>query len=134
MEQYDALKQDLLEREKRYWNAIKTKDAQVAARLTDDTCIIVGAQGVGEISRDAVSQMLGESTHELRSFSLDDVHFRRLSNDVVALAYKVSEELTVDGKTINLVAYDSSVWMNRDGEWVCVVHTEAPAGDPFGRH
>lgn len=31
-------------------------------------------------------------------------------------------------------AFDSSVWVHRIGHWVCAVHTESLAGDPFGRH
>ena len=134
MEKDDVLEQELLAREKQYWNAIKSKDAQVAARLTDDPCIVVGAQGVGEMSRNAVGSMLESATYALNDFSLEDVHFRRLADDVAALAYKVREDLTVDGKTIRMEAFDSSVWMKRNGNWVCVIHTESPAGDPFGRH
>ena len=134
MEQQDALKQELLAREERYWNAIKEKDSQVAAHLSDDPCIVVGAQGVSELSRSVLSKMLEGATYELEGFSLEDVHFRRLSNDVAALAYKVSEDLMVDGEKVKLDAFDSSVWMRRDGEWVCVVHTESLAGDAFGRH
>ena len=134
MEQHDALKQELLKREKQYWDAIREKDVQIAARLSDDPCIIVGAQGVGEVSRNALTKMLEGAKHDLKAFSLQDVHFRLLGSDVAALAYKVSEDLTVDGEKIKLEAYDSSVWMKRNGEWVCVVHTESPAGDPFGCH
>ena len=134
MEQQDALKQELLAREERYWNAIKEKDSQVAVHLSDDPCIVVGAQGVSEVSRSALSKMLEGATFELEGFALEDVHFRRLSNDVAALAYKVSEDLMVDGEKVKLDAFDSSVWMRRDGEWVCVVHTESLAGDAFGRH
>jgi hypothetical protein len=47
----------------------------------------------------------------------------------------VSERrLVVDGKPVKLQAYDSSVWVRRDGDWLCALHTESPAGDPFGRH
>lgn len=134
MEQHDAIKQELLERERQYWNAIREKDARVAARLSDDPCIVVGAQGVGELSRKALTRMMEQATYALQDFSLQDVHFRLLGSDAAALAYKVSEELTVDGEKVRLEAYDSSVWVKRDGEWVCVVHTESPAGDPFGRH
>jgi hypothetical protein len=134
MEQDIAVQQELLERERSYWNAIKERNSQVAARLSDDPCVVVGAQGVGELSRSALSKMLEGATYELNGFSLEDVHFRRLSNDIAVMAYKVSEDLTVDGKKIELKAFDSSVWTKRGGEWVCVVHTESIAGDPFGRH
>ena len=32
-----------------------------------------------------------------------------------------------------LDAADSSTWVRRDGRWLCAMHTEAIAGDPFGR-
>jgi len=134
MKQQDTLEQELLAREKSYWNAIMSKDTTTAERLSDDPCLVVGAQGVGELGHGALRKMLEGASYELNSYTLDDVHFRRLGDDVVALAYKVSEDLTVDGKPLKLEAFDSSVWMKRDGDWVCVVHTEACAGDPFGRH
>lgn len=134
MKQQDTLEQQLLAREKSYWNAIMAKDTKTVERLSDDPCIVVGAQGVGEIDRSAMKKMMEGASYELNSYELEDVHFRRLSDDVVALAYKVSEDLTVDGKPVKLEAFDSSVWMKRGEDWVCVVHTEACAGDPFGRH
>ena len=134
MKQQDTLERQLLAREKSYWNAIMSKDTATVERLSDDPCLVVGAQGVGEIGRTAMKKMLEGASYELNSYTLDDVHFRRLGDDVAALAYKVNEDLTVDGKPVKLQAFDSSVWMKRGDEWVCVVHTEACAGDPFGRH
>lgn len=43
------------------------------------------------------------------------------------------EELTVDGKRVALDAADASTWVRRNGRWVCALHTESLAGDPFGR-
>lgn len=58
----------------------------------------------------------------------------RLSDDVAAVAYKVREDLEVDGEALTLEAFDTSIWTRRDGEWTCTIHTESLAGDPFGRH
>lgn len=134
MDTHKALKKDLLALEKRFWTAIKEKDAEGASSLSDDPCMVVGAQGVGEIDKAGMSRMVETASYELKDFSLDDVRIRQLSDTVVALAYKVSEDLKVDGKDVSLEAFDLSIWMKRDGQWVCAVHTEAPAGDPFGRH
>ena len=41
--------------------------------------------------------------------------------------------MVVDGKPLTLEAYDSSVWVRRDGNWRCAAHTETLAGDPYGR-
>ena len=134
MKPLDALKQELLALEMRYWNAIRAKDARMAARLSDDPCMVVGAQGVGEITRAAFSRVMDQATYELNRFALEDVHVRPVSDDVVALAYTVIEDLTVGGKKLELRAFDASVWKKTGDGWLCVVHTESPAGDPFGRH
>ena len=41
--------------------------------------------------------------------------------------------MLVEGKPVKLEAFDTSVWMKQDGKWVCALHTESLAGDPFGR-
>ncbi len=48
----------LLDHEKQYWQAIKDRDVPAAMRLTDDPCIVVGAQGVARITRQAFAGML----------------------------------------------------------------------------
>ncbi len=133
MQANPALKEEILALERRYWDAVRDKDAQTATSLTDDSCTVVGAQGVHTVTREALAQMMEHPSCELRRFSLDDMHVEQISDDVVSVAYKVSEELTVDGEVITMQACDSSVWTRRDGQWRCVLHTETPQGDPYGR-
>jgi hypothetical protein len=123
----------LLDFEKQYWQAIKDRDVQAAMRLTDDPCIIVGAQGVARITQQAFASMLQAGGWTLHQFDLSDVQVRVLSEDVAIVAYKVKEVLTVEGKPITFEASDSSTWVRREGNWVCALHTEAVIGDPFGR-
>lgn len=123
----------LLDFEKQYWNAIMNRDVQAAMRLTDDPCIVTGAQGVGRISQKQFADMLQAGGWTLHSFDLSDVQVRLLSEDVAIVAYKVKESLTVEGKRMTLEAADSSTWVRREGNWVCALHTEAMLGDPFGR-
>lgn len=123
----------LLDHEKQYWQAIKDRDVQAAMRLTDDSCIVTGAQGVARITREAFAGMLQAGGWTLHEVTLSDVQVRVLSEDVAIVAYKVKELLTVDGKPLTLEAADSSTWVRREGQWMCALHTEALAGDPFGR-
>ena len=127
-------KRELIELEKQYWNAIKERDSSTATSLSDDPCVLVGAQGVGEVDKATLGKILDGAKHELKDFVFSDVHLRQVSDDVVAVAYKIHEDLLVDGEPVKLEAFDSSVWVRRDGKWVCAVHTESPAGDRFGRH
>jgi hypothetical protein len=103
-------------------------------RLTDDTCIVTGAQGAASIDRKAFAGMLNSDAWTLEEFEIDDdTHVRLVTDDVALVAYKVREKLTVDGKPVTLEAADASAWVRRDGRWLCALHTESITGDPFGR-
>ena len=130
----NGLAQELLALENQFWQALVERDAEAAMRLTDETCIVTGAQGVGAMPRSALAGMIERANYTIRSFRIDeDVQVRRLGHDVAILAYKVHEELTVDGEPVTLDAADASTWVRRDGTWLCALHTESILGDPFGR-
>ena len=128
-----AIEKELIELENQYWQAIRDRDIEAAIRLTDDPCIVTGAQGVGSIDRQTYTKMMENASWKLNKFELRDVQVRLLSEDVAIVAYRVKEELMVEGKPLTLEAADASTWVRRDGGWVCALHTEAVAGDPFGR-
>ena len=131
----DNRERELVEIEKRFWDTMKTKDGRTAGRMTDDGCIIVGAQGVSAIDGKSMEKMMGDGKWELERYAFDDknVHVRFVSDDVAIVAYKVNERVVVDGQTLPVDANDSSVWVRRNGEWLCALHTESLSGDPFGR-
>src|SRR4051794_14705927 len=124
--------QELIEIETRFWDAMKAKDGDTAAKLTDDGCIVVGAQGVSAIDRASMRKMTAEGKWELERYSFGDKRqVRFISDDVAIIGYSVNEKLVVDGKPLQIDVHDSSVWVRRNGEWCCALHTESLAGDPF---
>lgn len=133
--QTQSHERELLDIERRFWDAMKTKDAQRAAQMTDDGCIIVGAQGVSAIDGKTMGKLTSEGKWQLEQFAIDDknTQVRFVGNDVAIVAYRVTERVAIDGQTLAVEANDSSVWVRRDGEWLCALHTESLAGDPFGR-
>jgi uncharacterized protein (TIGR02246 family) len=124
---------ELIALERQYWQAIKDGDFEKIGELTDDPCIVTGAQGLAQMDRETLERMLVQAPWTLHSFVLSDEQVRMLNDDVAILAYKVRERLTVDGEPLTIEATDSSTWVRRDGRWLCALHTEALAGDPFGR-
>jgi len=125
---------ELIELEKAYWQAIQTKDADALARLTDETCILTGAQGAARLDRPTLARMVKAGSMALRDFNISgDAQVRLLGDDVAIVAYKVHEELTVDGQAVAVDAADASTWVRRNGRWLCAQHSEAIAGDPYGR-
>ncbi len=129
-----AAGRDFLDLEKQFWSAMQSRDAATATRLSDDSAIVVGPQGIGDVDRASLGKMVEGSPYEVKGFELsDDFKAREIAPGVVICAYKVSEDMVVDGESAKLDAYDTSVWVKKDDAWVCAMHTESLAGDPFGR-
>src|SRR6266508_4514922 len=98
-----TIEQELMDLEKQYWQAIQDKDVNAAMRLTDDTCIVAGAQGVASIDRNAFAGMLNSGEWTLEEFEIDhDTQVRLVTDDVALVGYKVREKLTVDGQPVTL--------------------------------
>jgi hypothetical protein len=130
----NTVENEIVELERRYWQALVNGDNDTTVMLSDDPCIVAGAQGISSLDRQALAGMMRQASWKLRRFEIDpDMKVRLIGDDVVVLAYKVREELTVDGRELKIEASDTSTWVRRDGGWRCVLHTEALAGDPFGR-
>jgi hypothetical protein len=129
-----SVEKQLLALERRYWQALKDKDVDAAMALTDDTCIVAGASGIAKIDRATMGKMMQAGSYVLEHFDLgQDAQIRMLSDDIAIIAYKVHERLRVDGKPVDLHAADCSTWIRKNGTWLCAMHTESLAGDPFGR-
>ena len=130
----EKLQKELLKLERQYWQGVKDKDIDACMRLTDDPCIIAGAQGIASVDRKTFTKIMQNAKYTLEEFELsDDAKVRAIGNDVAILAYKVREKLIVDGKPVSLEASDASTWVRKNGRWVCALHTESVLGDPYGR-
>jgi ketosteroid isomerase-like protein len=119
--------------ETEYWQALKDNDLKAALQLTADPCIVTGAQGVASLDHETFAKLMDDASWTLEDFTLSEMQVRKIDQNVAVAAYKVHEELTVDGKPLKLDAAESSTWVRRNGRWLCVVHTESLSGDPFGR-
>lgn len=130
-------RRELIELEHAFWNAMKVGDAQACARLSDRTAIVVGPQGILELERSDLGKLIeAESqTWKLERFDLDPskVKFKQLTDDLAIVAYEIEEQIVVEGRPRTLTAFDTTVWVRKLGKWVCALHTETLAGDPFGR-
>ncbi len=125
---------ELMELERQFWEAIKNRDGKTAAALSDDPCVVTGAQGFGKYTPKQVGAMMNDGRYELRSFRFEkNPEVQLIGDDVAVVAYRVHEDLLVEGKPVSVDATDSSTWIRRDGQWRCALHTEAILGDPFGR-
>jgi hypothetical protein len=127
------LEDEILGLEKKFFQSMVDKDVQTGASLSADPCLVTGAQGVARIDRKTFARMMEEGAWQLHAYEFSDVKVEKVTEDVAVIAYKVHEDMTVDGKRMTMDAADASTWV-RDGDgWTCVLHTESVLGDPFGR-
>lgn len=126
------LETELIGLEKKYWQAMKDGDVDAAIALTDFPCIVAGSQGVKSVDEGAFRKMFGGSAFKIQSVEIDETQVRMISDDVAVVAYTIHENLSIEGKTVELDAADTSTWIRRGGRWVCAQHSESILGDPFG--
>ena len=63
---------ELLEHERRFWNAMRDKDGEAASEMTADNCIVVGAQGVSAIDPKTMARLTKEGEWELERYTFDE--------------------------------------------------------------
>ena len=127
--------QELVALERSYWDALKARDSRTVGRLTAEDSTVAGATGVAGLDPSSIAKMVESASYRIKDYRIDPqtVRINRLCDDVVAISYGVHEDLEVDGKPVQLDAFDTSVWQRTDDGWTCVLHTESIKGDAFGR-
>jgi hypothetical protein len=90
--------QHLIDLERKYWDAMVTKDVDTAVRMSDEPVYLAGAQGVSQITNDKYRQLMTDGKWTLHSYTMDRILARLVSPEVAIIAYTVTENLTVDGQ------------------------------------
>ncbi len=117
-------KTEIVDLEKSYWDAMKAKDGDKTAKLSGQTSLVTGAQGVMSIPRSKMGKMTEEGDWELESYSFDDVEVSTPAPDVAIIAYTVRQTVKMKGKSQEMRAADSSTWIRGADGWACHAHSE----------
>ena len=119
-----ADKQQIIDLETRFWQAIKDKDASTAEAMIADQALVTGPFGTMQLTPAQFGKMMREAPWTLDTFKFEDVAVIFPTDDVAVIAYKVHQTGEMEGKPMDMHAADSTVW-SRDGEtWKSVLHSE----------
>ena len=125
-----AIESEILDLERRYWQAMRERDVRTALSLTEFPCLIAGASGVRSVDQATYEKMMTGGSWRVHEAVIEEGgEVRRLTDDVAVIVYGVREEITDEGKPVTLHAFDSSVWVRRGDGWRCAMHSESIAGD-----
>jgi hypothetical protein len=119
-----TLKDELLQQERAYLEAVQSKDGAAAQRLTAPESLVVGGRGAMKVDGAAIRGMV-EQHDASRRYEIDEstAQVVRLTDDVAIISYTLRTRTGAE----TWESYDTDVWTRRDGRWLCALHTEVPA-------
>ncbi len=118
-----AIERTLIAKEKALWDMVKQGDAKSFKRNFSPDFAGVYEDGIHTLDFDA--EQIGKT--KLKSYTLSDVKVMLPTSDTAILTYKVNSQGDFQGQDISGDYYCSSVWINRGGKWLAVMHSEARA-------
>ena len=127
-------KDDIIALETSYWDAMKAKDGARTAELSGKTSLVTGAQGVMSIAKSKMGKMTEDGKWTLESYAFDDIEVTTPAPGVAIIAYTVTQKVTMDGKSQDLRAADSSTWIRGADGWECHAHSESFLKDDSTAH
>ncbi|HEU4650217.1 MAG TPA: nuclear transport factor 2 family protein [Croceibacterium sp.] len=114
--------------EKTFWQSMVDKDADKAMTMIADECLVTGPQGAMKIDPQQYKRMTEDGQWTLDRFEFSDVDVIFPNEDTAVIAYKVHQEGTMKGQTMDLNCADSSTWVRDGRDWKCALHTETIVG------
>ena len=116
----------LIALEKKFWQSMVDEDTDTALSLLNEPSMMVSSHGAMQFDHAQYRQMAEHGDMVIKAFQLSDMHVMYPSDDTAVVTYHAKQTLSPRGKSekIEQEMADSSVWLRKDGEWLCVMHTE----------
>lgn len=120
----NANKQQIIDLETRFWQSMKDKDVATAQAMVAEDSLVTGPHGTMRVNPAKFAQLMREAPWTLDKFKLSDADVIFPSDDVAVITYKVHETGEMEGKPMDMIAADSTVWARDGDSWKCALHTE----------
>ena len=118
---------DIIAKEKASWDAIKKKDWDGFAKTLASDYLEILDDGV----HDKASALTGIKDFDLSDVTFADWKMLPIDKDAVIITYTATAKATFKGEAVPPGPYrESSVYVNRNGEWLTVFYQETIARTP----
>ena len=112
----------VLENERKIWEGFKARDANaVSALLADDVQVVTVN---GRFNKSGFLRIVPQLP-EIPSYTITNASVISPTRDVAILTYDC-KYVTKEPRPINHSAFQTTVWVNRGGNWVAVFNQETP--------
>lgn len=116
--------QTIVDLEKQFWKAHAAKDAEKAAAMIADECLVTGPNGAMRIDPGKYKEMMQDGQWDLDAYEFSDLKVIFPAEDTAVIAYKIHEKGTLKGQPMDMTCADSSAWVKDGRAWKCALHTE----------
>ena len=124
-----SVREEIIELETSYWNAVKIKDGRRIAELAGEPALVTGPHGAMKISKDKMAKMTEEGEWTLESYAFDNIEVLSPLPDVAIIAYTVEQKVIMKGKPLASRVAHSSTWIRGAAGWGCHSHSETELAD-----
>ncbi|HEX5685426.1 MAG TPA: nuclear transport factor 2 family protein [Ideonella sp.] len=120
--------QEVIDLETKFWQSLVDEDTDTALSMLDEPALMVSPHGAMQFDHEQYRQMAEQGSMVVKSYELSDMQVVFPTESTAVLTYRVKQALSERGKSkqIEQEMADSSVWTKKDGQWLCVMHTETP--------
>lgn len=124
----EAMSQELIDLETRFWQSMVDEDTETALGMLDEPAVMVSAHGAMQFDHEGYRTMAEKGSMLIKSFELSEMNVVVPDESTAVLTYHAKQSISPRGKSeeIEQDMLDSSVWLHKDGQWLCVMHTETP--------
>src|SRR4029450_11630290 len=90
---------EILDLERRYWQAMQDRDVRTAISLTEFPCLIAGASGVRSVDQASYEKMMTGASWRIQDVEIEDgAEVRQLTADVAGIGGGVGEKMPGEGR------------------------------------
>lgn len=119
-----STQREIMELERQFWQAIVDMDVDTAISLLDAESVSVSGWGIHHFSPAEYRKMALSGDARVTAFKFSEERVIFPMPDVAIATYKADQSITVSGKSQDMVVYDTTTWVRKDGAWVASAHTE----------
>jgi len=125
----NALETELIEMEKRGFEAWQKKDGKFYQATSTETAYSVDRFGV--LTHEQFLQAIGNNPCKVNSYKMDSFKVTRLNPETALLTYRYTQDVVCSGKPEPSPVWASTLFLNHAGKWLAAFHQETPATNLF---
>lgn len=120
------MENQILELEKKYWQAMEAHDFDTVKSLTHFPCIVAGKDGVRSVDEPTFKKMFdsGEG-RQIKVLDISGSESQIIGENCAIIAYLIQLEYGPQDQKSSDKCACTSTWVKANGNWTCAMHTES---------